>query len=183
MMYPRWALFISGRGSTMQSALDLCSECNIRVVFSSKVSALGIKKAKRYGVEVVVLPKIIDWGSVILELHRRKISNIFLLGFMKVIPESFLTQWGTRIFNVHPSLLPRFKGAKAIEDSFHSNEDMGVTIHHVVAEIDSGNQILQKKINRELSENISILSRKISILEQQMIRKVLLDLKGVQIGA
>lgn len=75
----------------------------------------------------------------------QKIDKIFLLGFMRLLPASFLQKWQGRIFNLHPSLLPLYPGKNAIEKSYEAGDAMGVSIHHVITEMDAGRVVLQKK--------------------------------------
>jgi phosphoribosylglycinamide formyltransferase-1 len=146
-MNKSWALFLSGRGSTAQSALELSAEANLRLVVSSKSSAYGLKRARRAGIPTLVLDKKIDWDSLHQILIQRKIDRIFLLGFMKIVPEKFVQLWPKKIFNIHPSLLPDFKGAHGFQESFESPMAwMGVTIHEVTEGMDEGPQRLQKKV-------------------------------------
>lgn len=146
-MTPRWALFISGRGSTAQAVMDLFDQIDIRLVVSSKKSAVGLLRAHRMGIPTAILPKQIDWDEVDLMLRSRRIERIFLLGFMRIVPESFLTRWQGRIWNVHPSLLPQFPGAHAIRDALLAGADLGVTVHDVIPEMDAGPVRRQKWIS------------------------------------
>ncbi|MBX3040278.1 MAG: hypothetical protein KF789_06150, partial [Bdellovibrionaceae bacterium] len=122
-------MFISGRGSNLQALLDQSPVQEIRWVFSSKDSAPGLLRAKRAGVPVTVLAKKIDWDALDLELRKRGITDLFLAGFMKMVPASFVAKWEGRILNVHPSLLPMYPGLEAFEKSYQEKQDMGVTVH------------------------------------------------------
>lgn len=148
----RWALFISGRGSTAQAVIEMGAYANIALVLSSKESALGINKARRLGIPTLVAPlvvgsKNIDYSQIQSELLSRGINQIFLLGFMKIIPGSFLKLWAGRIWNVHPSLLPAFRGNRALERSFEQAAPLGASIHGVVEELDAGPVVLQKRMS------------------------------------
>lgn len=137
-MSPRWALLISGRGSTAQAVMDVIDWVNVSVVVSSKASAAGLFRARRNGVPTMTLPQEIAWEDLHRQLRQRGIDRIFLLGFMRIIPASFLQHWEGRIWNVHPSLLPKYPGAKAIEQALADNADIGVSIHNVISEMDAG---------------------------------------------
>ncbi|GIL18397.1 MAG: phosphoribosylglycinamide formyltransferase [Oligoflexia bacterium] len=146
MTQRRWALFLSGRGSTAQSALDLCSQVDIRLVVSSKPTAAGLLRAKRSGVSTLLLDKNVNWSQLTLDLKSRGITHIFLLGFMKLLPQQFCQEWQGRIWNIHPSLLPAYPGLHAIENSYKDQAPMGVTIHEVIPEMDAGPIVYQKKV-------------------------------------
>lgn len=142
-MSPRWALLISGRGSTAQAVMDVMDSVNVTLVVSSRAGAAGLFRARRSGVATMTLPKDIAWDEFSANLKKRGIDRIFLLGFMRIIPESFLNHWEGRIWNVHPSLLPKYPGAKAIEQALAEGADVGVSIHDVIPEMDAGTVLRQ----------------------------------------
>jgi folate-dependent phosphoribosylglycinamide formyltransferase PurN len=151
----KWALFISGRGSTAQSFLDLADLVDVRLVISNRAKALGLLRAKKMGIPTLTIDKNTSWQQIHSFLKLRRIDKIFLLGFMKLVPGEFVELWKGRIFNVHPSLLPKYPGLHAIENSFKDQAEMGVTVHHVIAEMDSGPAVFQKKIpGKEHLKNI-----------------------------
>lgn len=175
---PTWAVMISGRGSNLQAQLDLLSQVNLRWVISSKSSAAGILRARRHGIPVTVLPKKIDWVDLDRQLQQRRITHLFLAGFMKLIPESFVEKWQGRILNVHPSLLPAFPGLEAIEKSHAAGAPMGVTVHVVTPEMDAGPKLFQGAISttgldwQRVTLDQSAL--RISRLEQRLVREGIL---------
>jgi phosphoribosylglycinamide formyltransferase-1 len=144
-MNQRWALFISGRGSNAQAVLDLAESVRVSLVVTSKANVGGVARARRLGIPVLVLPHSISWVDLHKELLQRGIQRIFLLGFMKLIPASFVSDWRGQIWNLHPSLLPRYPGLHSIERSFEDQGEMGVTIHEVSEEMDAGARRIQLK--------------------------------------
>ncbi len=138
------AVFISGQGSNLQVLLNNKDKFQSLFVVSSRAGAYGIQRAQKENVETKVLASPIDWSDLQAELVERSIDVIFLAGFMRIVPESFVGLWSGRLFNLHPSMLPKFKGLKAIERAYTEGEDVGVTIHHVVPEVDSGKIVLQE---------------------------------------
>lgn len=166
----RWAVFISGRGSNLQALLDSVEENRIVLVVSSSAQASGLVKARRMGVPTVVLRKKIDWVQLDQELRKYSVNRIFLAGFMKLIPASFVNAWDGKVLNVHPSLLPAFPGLNAVSKSFESKAPMGVTVHVVTAEMDAGPIVLQKKAPRQ-SLTLTDAEFLISITEQAMVRE------------
>lgn len=141
-----WAVFISGHGSNLQALLDAEPKIQIGLVVSSKADALGIERAHRAGVPVIILPKDIPWNDLSAELKKRNIDRIFLAGFMRMIPASFVEAWSEKILNLHPSLLPNYKGLRAIERSYEDGAAMGVTIHWVTPELDGGPILIQQEV-------------------------------------
>lgn len=176
MFTERWAIFISGRGSNLSCLLNLQSE-KIKVVVSSSEKALGVLRARRAGIPVLILPRPIRWTDLDQELKRRGINRIFLLGFMRVIPEQFVGAWERKIVNLHPSLLPKYPGLESIEKSFADQADMGVTVHEVVAEVDAGKIILQRRClsSQEIPEySLSNAEFKVHIDEQRLVEEAFL---------
>lgn len=141
---PKWAVFISGRGSNLQALLDQSALMPIQRVYSSKSSAPGLLRARRFGVSTQVLPPKIDWNHLHEELVSAGITHLFLAGFMKLLPADFVHRWEGRILNVHPSLLPAYPGLESFEKSYRDGAAMGVTVHVVTPEMDAGPRLFQK---------------------------------------
>jgi phosphoribosylglycinamide formyltransferase-1 len=148
----RLGVLISGNGSTLQSVLDCMDMLDVAVVIASKPSAYGVLRAKRAGVPVEVLPlelrgnaKKADAEKWILEkLNAYKVEKVFLAGYMRIVSENFIKNYSGNIFNIHPSLLPKYKGLNAFEEALKAGDTVaGVSIHHVVSDVDSGEMILQ----------------------------------------
>lgn len=176
MFTERWAVFISGRGSNLSSLLNLQNE-KIKVVVSSSPKALGVLRARRAGIPVLILPRPIQWTDLDQELKRRGINRIFLLGFMRVIPEQFVGAWHRKIINLHPSLLPNYPGLESIERSFADRADMGVTVHEVVEEVDAGKIILQRRClsSSEIPEySLGNAEFRVHIDEQRLVEEAFL---------
>lgn len=174
-MNQRWAIFISGRGSNAQAAFDQFAK-DIKIVISSKEAVWGLVRARRAGVPVKILSAEVNWHDLSLELRRLGINKIFLLGFMRLVPPDFVNDWAGDIFNLHPSILPAFPGLKAIEKSFEQGGDMGVTVHHVTAEMDAGHRLLQVcslSAKQVKSFQFSLASEMIARDEQRLVRRLL----------
>jgi len=173
---PRIAVFISGSGSTLQALLEMSEFAKCCLVVSNRKNALGLLKAKRFGVHVLYMHKDLSFEQLHTRLLERNINQIFLAGFMKMLPASFLEKWQGRIFNIHPSLLPNYKGLQAFERAVADKAECGVTIHHVIAEVDAGKKVLQQK-SSITSEDLNfsdsyLLLRK---TEQHLLREFVLQ--------
>lgn len=173
---PRWAILISGRGSNLQVWLDHAEFVDVGWVVSSKATAPGLLKAKRRGIQTTVLPLLIDWSKFHLELKKRNITHLMLAGFMKLIPTDFVNQWRGRILNIHPSLLPAFPGLHALQRCFAEGAPVGVTLHHVVPEMDAGPIIFQKALQQKTSVPWSWpqVQRRTTLIEHRLMREVVL---------
>lgn len=163
-----WAVFISGTGSNLKTLLEE-EGVDVRLVVSSRKKAPGILKARRAGLAVFIWDSSQTTESALAELKNRGINAIFLAGYMKILPEEFLNQWTGIILNVHPSLLPLYPGKDSLEKSYQEGAPMGATVHHVIAEVDSGQKVLQCEVARrkDFLETAFFLHR----IEHQLVRK------------
>jgi len=184
-------IFISGTGSNMETVirnfqngtLDGVSE--ISFVLSDKKNAGGIEKAQKLGIQTVILPKMKDETRENYELRLYDAVKPFntglivLAGFMKIIGSSFMSRYKGKIINIHPSLLPSFKGVDAQKQAFdYGVKISGCTVHFVDETLDGGPIILQKSVERHeldtvddfkhriLDEEHRLLSKAISIVAQ-----------------
>ena len=148
------AIFISGRGSNLKSIFKYSkkkiSKINIKLVISNKRNIPGIVFAKKSKInsKIVNYQNIKSAENKILNLLKKnKIEFIFLAGFMKILSNFFIKKFGNKIINIHPSLLPKYKGLNTHERVIQNNEKFsGCTVHYVNDKLDSGKIILQKKI-------------------------------------
>lgn len=143
------AVFISGYGSNLQALLDY--NLPIAFVASNNPSAYGLERAKKAGV-----PTYVEQTAVLRNFekmaHEKCIEHdvklIVLAGFMRILTPRFVNKWENRIVNIHPSLLPAFKGKNAIQEAFdYGVKVTGITIHYVDKGMDTGRIIEQAPIN------------------------------------
>lgn len=143
---------------------------DVVLVVSNKKTALGVLKAKMTGIPYVIFEKEDSWSDLIMLLKNLKIDFIFLLGFMKILPQEFIDAYPRRIFNIHPSLLPDYPGLKSIERAYNDNSDTGVTIHQVTAGVDEGPILIQRKVRRQ--QSLSATEMHVHINEHLLLREV-----------
>lgn len=148
------AVLISGRGSNLQSLIDACAHpdfpARIAIVISNIPGVQGLERARRAGLPHLVVDHKLhaDRASFETSLHAAlqpyEPDLICLAGFMRILTPLFLDHWHGRIINIHPSLLPDYKGldthARALADG---RAEAGCTVHHVTPEMDSGDIIVQ----------------------------------------
>ncbi len=172
------AIFISGRGSNMLSILEACKDpdfpAEISVVLSNRPEAQGIKTAQDHGIATEIIDHKAyatreDFEDVILKrLKNHPVDLIVLAGFMRILTAHFIRKWPDKIINIHPSLLPDYKGlnthARAINDG---KKEAGCTVHYVIPDLDSGSIILQKRIPILDGDTPDSLSNR--VLEQEHI--------------
>lgn len=172
MKRERWAIFISGRGSNLRSLLlSPCRE-KISLVVSSQAKASGLKNSRRFGAPEILLEAPINWSELNQKLNSFKITHIFLLGFMKIVPQDFIEKWEGKIFNLHPSLLPSYPGLNSIRRAYEDQAEVGVTIHEVVEGVDLGPIELQRKVTFGYANNFSLslgeVEKRVHLSEQRM---------------
>jgi phosphoribosylglycinamide formyltransferase 1 len=179
-MRTRVGVLISGNGSTLQAVLDCGDLSDVVVVISSSDKAYGINRARRAGVPVVILPKELrtsekraaaeDW--ILNHLSERRVQTVVLAGYMKIVSANFIEKYKNNIFNIHPSLLPAYKGLDALGEALKSGEPRaGVTVHHVAAEVDSGEFVLQREFDIPLHRDNSLTHLWLHIQEQRVLRE------------
>lgn len=148
------AVFISGGGTDLQSLIDSVHEKSgaIRLVVSSREDAYGLERAKRKGIETMVLPKG-DYDSALLEeLKKREVEWIVLAGFLKILTPAFICHFPRHIVNIHPSLIPAFSGPGFYGMRVHEAvyragvKWSGATVHFVSEVVDGGAILLQEVV-------------------------------------
>ena len=182
------AVFISGRGSNLKSiisnSLKKNSTYKVKIVISNKKNAKGLLLAKKKGIRnyIIDFTKSKKLGLEILrKLNKNNIKLICLAGFMKIVPSYFIKQYKGKIINIHPSLLPKYKGLNTHKRVILNKEKFtGCTVHYVNKLLDSGKIILQEKISIKKKDTVKSLKKKVLKLEHKMypkaIKKVLITL-------
>ena len=170
------AVFISGRGSNLKSLIKYSkskySLIKIKLVVSNTINAKGLIYAKKSKIKYYINNyKNIDVSEkqIFKQLSKFKIDLICLAGFMKILSEKFIKKFKKTILNIHPSLLPKYKGLNTHKRVLTNNEKYsGSTVHFVTPKLDSGKIILQKKIKVLKSDNVKILEKKILKIEHKL---------------
>ena len=175
------AVFISGRGSNLQNLIKYSKNHNskfkISLIVSNKSKALGLNFAKKFNIK----KKIINFNNsklmeknLILSLKKEKINIICLAGFMKVLSKNFIKKFNGKILNIHPSLLPKYKGLNTHERAIKNKDRFaGASIHKVTEKLDSGKVILQKKVKILKSDNVRSLEKKVLKIEHEIYPKAI----------
>ena len=169
-------VFISGNGSNLKSILKSSRDYNfpikVELIISNNKKAKGLIHAKKYGIPFKFFSsdnkKEFERNSII-ELKKRKIKFLCLAGFMKILSKSFINSFKYIIINIHPSLLPRFKGLNTHKRVLKNKEKYtGCTVHYVNSKLDSGNIILQKRILIINNETENSLKQKVLLQEHKL---------------
>ena len=170
------AVFISGRGSNLKSILKYSkkksSKINIKLIVSNKRNAHGIIFAKKNKINFIIINyKNIKKGDkkILYHLKKYKIRYIFLAGFMKILSKNFIKKFKNKIINIHPSLLPKYKGLNTHERVIKNKEKFsGCTVHFVNEKLDSGKIILQKKVKILKLDTPESLAKRIIKVENKL---------------
>ena len=165
----RTSVFISGDGSNLKNLINYSQKKNspIKIVFilSNNRSAKGISFAKKSKIDWRVYNfknKINTENKILKDINKRKVELICLAGFMKILSKKFLKKFNGKILNIHPSLLPKYKGLNTHKRVIKNKEKFsGCTVHFVTSKLDSGKIILQKKIRVNKNDNYRTLGKRV----------------------
>ena len=170
------AVFISGTGSNLKNIIKFSkikkSPISVDLVISNNYKAKGLNFADQFKIR----KKIFEYKNVEITekkilrlLKKEKIQFICLAGFMKVLSKNFIKKFDGKIINIHPSLLPKYKGVNTHVRAINNKDKFaGCTVHYVTAKLDSGKIILQKKIKISPKEKSTSLAKKVLKQEHKL---------------
>ena len=178
------AVFISGKGSNLKSLIKFSkiknSPISIDLIISSNLNAKGLNYGKIFKIKRKVFnfkSKNFSENRLISTLRENEIKMIILAGFMKILSKNFIKKFKGDILNIHPSLLPKYKGLNTHKRVLDNNEKYsGCTVHFVNSKLDSGKIILQKKVKILKNETEETLAKKILIEEHKLYPKAILKI-------
>ncbi|MDB4081628.1 phosphoribosylglycinamide formyltransferase [Candidatus Pelagibacter sp.] len=170
------AVFISGTGSNLKNIIKFSrikkTPISINLIVSNSNLAYGLKYADQFKIK----KKIFNYKNykaseknILRLLKKEKIALICLAGFMKILSKNFIKKFNGRIINIHPSLLPRYKGLDTHFRAIKNRDKFaGCTVHHVSEKLDSGKIILQKKVKITKRDNPASLAKKVLKQEHKL---------------
>lgn len=180
----------SGNGSNFQALLDASKESNypakITTLITNVIDCYARQRAQENGINNICIPSEywkdrMAWEQALLSsIQQYRPDIVCLAGFMKILSPAFFKAWTKPVLNIHPSLLPDFKGINAIEQAFNAGVKLtGCTVHYVIPELDSGPIIGQKTVTITKQDTLESLTLKIQkqehLLYPEMLKKVALD--------
>jgi len=176
------AVFISGTGSNLKSLIKFSklkkSPISINLIVSNDSKSKGLQYGKIFKIKKKIFDfkkKHIDEKKILFELKKNRIDLICLAGFMKILSKTFINNFNGKILNIHPSLLPKFKGLNTYERAIRNKEKYsGCTVHFVNSKLDSGKIILQDKVRINKNETPKTLAKKILAKEHKLYPKAIL---------
>ncbi len=175
------AVFASGTGTNFDNLLrqsDLNVEFSLFVCDKKGANSINIAMINNIP-QFVFNPK--DYKNkeayeqdIIEQLEKHEVEYIILAGYMRILSSDFVSRYPYKIINIHPSMLPHYKGAHAIEDAFNDNKNIfGVTVHYVNEEVDGGAIILQERVQDTLGLSLDEVTEKVHKLEYELYPKAL----------
>ena len=170
------AVFISGTGSNLKNLIKFSKQKNfpisIDLIISNNAKAKGLIYASSFKIKKKVFNfsnKIIAEKKILQLLFKNKIELICLAGFMKILSKSFIRKFKGKILNIHPSLLPKYKGLNTHARALNKKDKFsGCTVHLVNSKLDSGKIILQKKVKIYKNDSVETLSKRILKQEHKL---------------
>ena len=190
----RIAVFISGTGTNMVAIINAIKagelDARIELVVSSNTKAKGIKRAQEEGLDTLVFeiadyadPEAVD-AKLVSELQARSVDYVVMAGYMRKVTPVLLEAFPNRVVNLHPALLPKHRGAHAIQDAFDAGDEVtGITIHFANEEYDKGPIIFQHEVPIVPGETIDELETRIHAAEHKYYPKVLQQLAHGEQGS
>jgi formyltetrahydrofolate-dependent phosphoribosylglycinamide formyltransferase len=163
------AVFISGKGSNLENLIKFSKKKNspisIDLIISNTHKAKGLKYSRKYNIQKEVISlknnKLAE-KKIFNFLLVKNIKFICLAGFMKILSKNFIKKFKGKIINIHPSLLPKYKGLNTHKKAIENNDKFaGCSVHFVAAKLDSGKIIMQKKIKIKKRDTIASLAKKV----------------------
>ena len=178
------AVFISGTGSNLKNLINFSktkkSPISIDLIISNTIKAKGLKYSNQYKIK----KKILNFKNIRIAekrlldlLKQNKIQFICLAGFMKILSSKFIKQFNGKIINIHPSLLPRYKGLNTHSRAIQNKDKFtGCSVHYVTEKLDSGKIIIQKKIKILKKDTPKSLAKKVLKQEHKLYPKAILKI-------
>ena len=172
MVKKKTCIFISGQGSNLNNIIshsrDKIFPITVNLIITNNKYANGIIYAKKHKIPYVYInTNRTDYeNKIILNLKKHRITFICLAGYMKIISGKIINLFRKKIINIHPSLLPKFKGLNTFSRVIKNNEKKtGCTVHYVNNKLDDGNTIIKKSFDISSHDNVKTLKQKTQMLE------------------
>ncbi len=182
------AVFISGNGSNLENLIKFSKKKNspiiIVLIVSNNPKAKGLRFSKKYDIKKMIFKskfQVKNENNILLYLKKNKIKLICLAGFMKILSKNFIKRFQGNILNIHPSLLPKYKGLNTHARALKNGEKFsGCTVHFVNSKLDSGKVILYRRVKISRNDTPTTLAKKVlrqeHILYPKAITKLMFNL-------
>ena len=177
------AVFISGTGSNSKSLIKFSktkkSPILLNLIVSNNSKANGLKYSNKFKIKKKIFNFKNNDNYILDFLKKNNITFICLAGFMKILSNNFIKKFNGKIVNIHPSLLPKYKGLNTHERAIKNKDKFsGCTVHYVTKKLDSGKIIMQEKVKISPRDNAISLSKKILKIEHKLYPAAILKIIG-----
>ena len=166
------AVLVSGSGSNLQALIDANLSGQIVGVISNKPEAYALERAKKAGIQTAVIehkqyPNREAFDDVMhQQLLDWNVDLVVLAGFMRILSAKFVKAWEGKMLNIHPSLLPNYKGMHTHQRVLHTGDVLhGCTVHYVTAELDAGQALAQGLLKVNVHDDVNTLANRVHVLE------------------
>ena len=169
----RLGVMCSGNGTNFENILRTCNKDEVVMMIHNKKECGALKRAAKYGIpHCYVNAK--DEDKMIELFKAYRVDLIVLAGYMRVLPPEFIDAFPNKIINVHPSLLPKYKGLHAVEQALESGDtETGCTVHYVNEELDGGDIIDQSRVPICKDDTVESLTQRIQRAEYHLLPLVI----------
>ncbi|TCB51120.1 phosphoribosylglycinamide formyltransferase [Acinetobacter sp. ANC 4779] len=166
------AVLVSGSGSNLQALIDSNLSGQIVGVISNKPEAYALERAKKAGIQTAIIehkqyPNREAFDDVMhQQLLDWNVDLVVLAGFMRILSAKFVKAWEGKMLNIHPSLLPHYKGMHTHQRVLNTGDVLhGCTVHYVTAELDAGQALAQGVLKVNVHDDVSSLANRVHVLE------------------
>ena len=173
----RLGVMCSGNGTNFENILRSCWDDEVVLMIHNKKDCGAARRAMKFGVPHCHI-KAKDEDDIIKIFKAWNVDLIVMAGWMRIISKKFCEAFPERIINLHPSLLPKYKGLHAIEQALNSGDDVtGCTVHYVTEELDSGRIIMQQEVPIRPEDDINSLTKAIQRAEYSLLPEAIKHVK------
>lgn len=167
----------SGNGTNFENIVRTCNKDEVVIMIHNKEKCGAAKRAVKFGIPHIHI-KSKNEELIIDVMKAWKVDLIILAGWMRIISPRLINSFPNKIINVHPSLLPKYKGLHAVEQAMESGDKVtGCTVHYVTEELDSGTIIIQGEVPIHKKDTIEKLTRRIQLMEYSLLPAAIQQIK------
>ena len=179
----RLGVMCSGNGTNFENIVRTCRNDEVVLMIHNKKKCGALKRAQKLGIANAHI-KSVDEDQIIKLFHAWRVDLIVLAGWMRIVSPKLIAAFPNRIINLHPSMLPKYKGLHAIERALESGDDTtGVTVHYVNEELDGGEIIIQSEVPILPDDTLETLTKAIQRREYYLLPEAIEHVKHtVQVG-
>ena len=175
-MRKRLGVMCSGNGTNFENIVRSCKDDEVVLMIHNTKDCGALKRALKFGIPSAYFNHT-EEAKIVSEFNWARVDYIILAGYMRILSSYFIEEFPNRIINVHPSLLPKYKGLNAVRQAMESGDKVtGCTVHYVNDELDGGQIIKQAKVPIFETDTTDILTKRIQREEYRILTEVIQEL-------